>query len=261
MSHQPRFKGKVWVTFSDNKPEQYTIKEAVFNALTRIYMYAFEGTDFRCGEMNLRKRKTDKKLTMGECIHDEDYIDSGLLSEGISVEKGMQSEGIHTFSAGLGTLFFRPDKTFIKWLVEYANGRIICDIGCGTATLINDLADAGGMVFGIEPNWSAEDNQAMMVRRMNAGKNIINILPRKVQESKTFVANMGDKALLLFARPCHSNFVEDALSYKTDETEALYITVPENLTKYDDLGVFKSRAVKIQHKGWSADNEIVMSIR
>lgn len=265
MSHSPRFDNgkKVWVTFSDNKPERYTVKSSHFNPLIRIYQYSFKEVEFSCGEMNLRYKKTDKPLRMGDCIHDN-Y--SAPITEMVRLDKDkglvLQSEIIRNHDTKqFETIFFRPDDDFIDWILEYANGRIICDVGCGSATLLNDLADKGGRVFGIEPMWSLEQQQALVKKRINAGKGIINILSKDVQDCETFLKGMGNKCLLLFCRPCHSNYVEDALDIKHPDTEALYITIPENLELYDDLGKYKEIAVKINHKGWSADKEIVYSIK
>jgi len=165
------------------------------------------------------------------------------------------------FGGGLANLFFRPDKDFKQWLIDYADGRIIVDVGCGTAILINDLADMGGKVMGIEPMFSSEDMTGLTKHRLSQGKGIINIMPRTVQECANLLQAIGGKALLLFCRPCHSDFVVDALDLKHPDTEALYITVPENLTKYNDLGDYKDSAVKLNHKGWSADREVVYSIK
>jgi len=268
-THAPRFnKGEtVWLTFSDDKPEQKVIKESWFLDAIRIYKYSFEGTDISCGEMNLRRKLTDKKLTMTDCMHDEGNNSPAMniLDEGFSVNSpapnGIQMEGIYTFSGGLGNLFFRPDKAFKQWLIDYAAGRIIIDVGCGTATLINDLADMGAKVMGIEPMWSAEDMMGLTKHRLEQGKGIINIMPRTVQDCEQLLQAIGGKAIMLFCRPCHSNFVVEALDMKHPDTEVLYITVPENLTKYDDLGDYMDSAVKLDHKGWSADKEVVYSIK
>ena len=66
--------------------------------------------------------------------------------------------------------------------------------------------------------------------------------------------------LYIFARPCHSNFVEVSLDNLPKGIEALYITVPENLEKYDDLGKYKDKAKQIFLKGNSVDNEVIYSI-
>lgn len=262
---KPRFSNgqTVWVTFSDDVPEKMIIGyEPQFNPITRMFMYSFENA-FTCGEIYLRAKLSDKKLTIDECLHDKDLTKRGILSECINInaENYIQVEGVKSYSGTLSHIFFRPDKKFIKWLINYANGRVICDVGCGTAYLINDIADNGGKVMGIEPFWTVEDNLAMVQRRMRKGLNMINILPKDVEDCGDFIKGMGDKALMIFCRPCHNGFVENALALRSEGTEALYITVPVNFDKYDDLGVYKSSAVEIPHEGWSVDGEKVWSIR
>lgn len=261
----PRFNNgdTVWVTFSDGNPEQKVIDgEPYYQPLTRIYMYSFKGVGYTCGENYLRANLTDKILRISECIQEpDDYVDDGLVSEGIGSDGGLAVEGIRSFSGKHTTIFFRPDNTFINWLVKYANGRVICDVGSGSGHLLNKLADAGGKVLGIEPYWDAEDNLALTKLRLESGKGLINILPRKVEECERFIKSMGDKCILLFCRPCHSDFVETALSYRAEGCEALYITMPDNWTKYNDLGAYRANATLIEHEGWSADREKVWSIK
>ena len=50
----------------------------------------------------------------------------------------------------LGLRFFIPDKTLIKSIVEYANGRIIFDVGFGSGDLMIELKKAGAKVSGVE---------------------------------------------------------------------------------------------------------------
>lgn len=92
---------------------------------------------------------------------------------------------------------------------------------------------------------------------------MVQILPYPVENSmvKDIIEKLGDNILMVIARPCHNDFVENALALKKEGAEALYITVPENLSLYNDLGKFKRRATKINHRGSSKENEIVLSIK
>ncbi len=153
------------------------------------------------------------------------------------------------------THFFRPDQKFLNWIKEYANGRLIIDVGCGDGHITKALRKLGCRIIGIDPFLSADD---MSRARM---KDDVNLLPFCIEDHPVFFVGHGNKVLLLFARPCHSSFVANTLEMKDADTEALYITVPENLDKYDDLGSFKNKAVLLQHEGTSKDNEIVHSIK
>lgn len=152
-----------------------------------------------------------------------------------------------------GFKFFIPDTTMLKWLKEYANGRLILDIGSGDGHITRSLHKLGAKVMGLEP--LAEYNGMEFV---NTG---VRIMPWKIEEHPTFFVGRGDKVLLLFARPCHSDFVSKTLDMKDPETEALYITLPENLIEYNDLGKHHDKAVLVNHEGISKDREVVYSVR
>ena len=177
--HKPRFSGEVWVTFKSSTPKKYTIKEASLS-LIGIYMYSFEGTDMRVGENYLRKSLSDRKLTITECLHNE-YNDTGLLDEAMaSLLSGKSSQEMcfekakpkwdsskrNMFEQKM--IFFRPDNDMIDWLVEYADGRLICEVGCGSCVVLAKLADAGAKVIGIEPDWDIEDMEAITRYRIGS---------------------------------------------------------------------------------------------
>jgi len=154
--------------------------------------------------------------------------------------------------------FFIPDDNLIASIAAYAtstNNRLIVDIGCGNGGLIESIYEKYRIpVLGIEPYMMDQE------RRNNLLIRGIRIIPMRVEEIKNLIYNLKGNAILLFCRPCHSDFVENCLSFKHPETEALYITVPENLEKYDDLGDFMQKAKPIKLLGTSKDNEIIMSI-
>lgn len=149
--------------------------------------------------------------------------------------------------------FFKPNEELLKSLVEYANGRVIVDVGCGDCDVIVKLRSLGAAVLGFEPFLSQEAKE----KTRNAG---IMIIEDYVQKWPTIISEIKEKGLLLFARPCHSDFVYDCIDIKDPLTEALYITMEENLTKYCDLGYFEQIAKRISLKGNSEDNEIILSI-
>lgn len=158
------------------------------------------------------------------------------------------------------SLFFKPSRKMAKWLVKYANGRTIIDIGAGQGHLVRMIKSLGGKAFGLEPNF--DYGRYVEVGRLRWGSDfdINEMLPWTVEKAKGMIAQMGNKALLVFARPCHSDFVYNGIKNMPEGMEALYITVPENLEKHNDLGTYKSDAVLLEHEGESEDGEIVMSI-
>lgn len=153
----------------------------------------------------------------------------------------------------LGIRFFQPDDELLESIVKYANGRVIFDVGFGSGDLMIELKNKGARVSGIE--WLVDEEVAFKLM-----ENGISYMPGKVENYPGLIRRLKDKGLLLFARPCHSRFVETCLDFKAVETEALYITVPENLELYDDLGKYKRFAKILDLKGSSLDNEIIMTI-
>lgn len=154
----------------------------------------------------------------------------------------------------LGIRFFQPDDTLLESIVKYANGRIIFDVGFGSGDLMIELKNKGARVTGIELFQEMDTFQKLLENGIGS------VLWGDVKRHEKLINCLGDKALLLFARPCHSDFVEFCLDVKDPKTEALYITVPENLNLYDDLGDYRDKAKRIILEGTSLDNEIIMSI-
>ena len=164
------------------------------------------------------------------------------------------------FDFAPSSTFFKPDAEFVKWIIEYANGRMIIDVGCGNLHLLKLLNKAGyKKIVGIEP---MIDYMEYIKHTIASGEDKIQILPNKVQDPlPSSIISKGENVLILCVRPCHSNFVEETIELKHPTAEVLYNTVPQNLIDYRDLGAFHDVAVKIEHKGTSEDNEVVYSIK
>ncbi len=163
---------------------------------------------------------------------------------------------------GLQPIFFKPNTEMVKWIGEYANGRIIIDAGCGEKFLLSQQLWKAGYpkLVAIDP--VVDHNELMKLRMLRDAMCPIHIMARPIEEmSNLYDGSMTyQKVLLVFARPCHSDFVENALDLKGPDVEALYITVPENWEKYDDLGKWRHKAKLVEHKGSSADKEVIYSI-
>lgn len=157
-------------------------------------------------------------------------------------------------------VFFQPDFEFVHWLTDYADGRMIMDVGCGQGHLLNMLDRTGAKKIGIEPFFDLATclkAQSFSGRLMEPNR----ILPWTVERAENLIQGSKENILLVFARPCHSHFVEKGLDIMIEGQEALYITLPENLNLYDDLGKYRSQAVLLEHKGSSKDGEVVYSIK
>lgn len=242
----------------------YTVKSSHFQPLTRIYMYSFEETSMYVGEMYLKRNTDDKRLSYTQCMHvDNDNIHPSMtaLDDFLSSKNKSLADGVRKPSGDLDLLFFRPDSEFINWIKEYAGNRTIIDIGCGIGLLTRELNDAGAKCVGIDMRFNPLDSQKINSIRIKNGKNIIHFISDKVENQSELLRALKGNALLICARPDHGNMVESVLKLKHKDSEFLYITIPENLTRYNDLGKYKYNAVKIKHKGSSVDNEIVLSVK
>lgn len=160
-------------------------------------------------------------------------------------------------------VFFKPNTELVKWLIEYAGERIIIDAGSGEKFLLSQQLVKNGAkkLIAVDPN--IDYSQYMLWRQLNMSDLSVSfhVFPKEIQSLSELLNNKYQDILLVFARPCHSNWVEETLNLKSDRVEALYITLPENMNEYDDLGVWKDKAVLLEHKGSSADKEVIYSIK
>jgi hypothetical protein len=256
---------KVYLEFSGKcDGKLYTINRVHFQLLTTVFMYGFEESEICCAEMYLKRKMTDKPLKLGDILHGPTERTNELYEEGWSTKLGrVTADGVRSYSGKLSMMFFRPDQEFLKWIVEYANGRIIIDIGCGNGYMTERMADLGGKIIGVDPHFNLEDSVEMNRRRITNGQQPVHFLPKRIQDCSDIITGLGkEKGILLFARPCHhTGFVEAALNMRPKGMEALYITIPDNMEKYDDLGKYKKKVKVLEHRGRSADHEVVYLIK
>lgn len=161
-----------------------------------------------------------------------------------------------------GTIFFKPNTQFVKWLIEYAGDRIILDVGCGaTFPLTQQLYFNGAKkLVAIDPEIDHMQYELFRYTKLKLGDSV-HILPGDIEKWKSIIQSKHQDMLVICARPCHNDWVENMLDLKGDNVEVLYITLPENMELYNDLGKWKSKAVLLNHEGSSADKEVVYSIK
>lgn len=244
--------------------QELIVDKVIDNPLLPIYQYTFKGKKFASGEQSIRATADGPDLKINQCFkktHSEEAIATKLNSifQGARKSVDMEDYGVgKLFSSS--SLFFKPELDFCEWLKEYAGDRMIIDVGAGQGHLVRMLKMTGAKAMGLEPNYDP-----MLAREWRIGRgddfDINEILPWTVEKAKGLIEKMGaEKAMLVFARPCHSDFVYNGIYNMPKGMEALYITKPENLIEYDDLGRFKKEAVLLNHKGRSEDNEVIYSI-
>lgn len=145
--------------------------------------------------------------------------------------------------------FFEPNKKMVQWLKAYIGNRLPVDVGCGDGYLLTLL----GKGVGIDPNFNG-DRRKLLQRS-------VHILEQPIELSRDFLKPFGAKGIMIFARPCHSDFVENGIRIAPEGMEILYITKPENIAYYNDLGAYDNLKVLLKHEGKAKENEIVFSIR
>jgi hypothetical protein len=156
-------------------------------------------------------------------------------------------------------------KAFHNWSYVWQKAELedLMKAGCGEKFLLSQqlIKNGATRVVAIDPQ--VDFNAYMLWRQLNMGNMDISfhVMPKKIQDIPELIQNKYQEILLVFARPCHSNWVEESLNLKGENVEALYITVPQNIEEYDDLGVWKEKAVLLEHKGSSADKEVIYSIK
>lgn len=160
-----------------------------------------------------------------------------------------------------GLVFFKPDMTFIDWIIKQAGGRMIMEVGSGTAHVLHLITARGhNRIIGIEPCWDVTSS----IARNPAGE-MMHILPYDVTRARKMIEAITAAktkevvgTLLLICRPAHTGYTEEAIDYAAPGTVVMYITKKNNLDEYDDLGKYTHLGEIVKHEGTSADNEVVV---
>lgn len=241
------------------------VSKATFQPLTRVFMYEFKDKGFACSALGLSSTKNGKGYRLGEIMQVNRSLDTIMDDMFHSFNKNGQGSlnGAYDITGTHHALeFFQPDGEFVKWIHEYAANRMIIDVGCGGGRLVGYLKDyCNAKVCGVDPFFDISALQKYNMSRIMRNLDMVHFFDKKIEDMGSLFQGSGDKVLLLFARPCHSNFVENTLKMKDVTTEALYITKPENVENYNDLGKFDNKKILVPHKGFSVENEVVYSIK
>lgn len=260
-------KGQTVYMGRGDKMRELVVARVIDNPMLPIYQYSFEAPHdgFACGEQSIRATVDGRDLEISECYkEDEDDFENENATRINTIASAKRNpimmDDIEARLFGKANIFFRPNLEFCEWLRDYANGRVIIDVGSGQGHLVRMLDMVGAKAMGIEPNFNHREWMKWRMQHDGGNINVNEILEGTVQQYKGIIKGLGTKVLLVFARPCHSNFVEEGIYNLSEGAEALYITVPENLTRYNDLGAFKDRATLVNHRGTSEDEEVVYSV-
>jgi hypothetical protein len=154
----------------------------------------------------------------------------------------------------ISNVFFNPSDKTLEWIVEYAKDRFIVDVGAGSGHLAWRLNEKGAKIMCIEPLFEPFKSTSEFIRKG------IQWFPHTVEDSENLIKGISDsgKAIFMFARPCHSDFVENCLDMLKEGTESLYITRRENLELYNDVGRYMYTIIKELEN--ESDDEVICSI-
>ncbi len=243
------------------------------NPMIPVYQYSFEAPNdgFACGEQSIRETIDGPDLKMSDCWKEKsDRYESMIRTQINTIASGMRhvidGSGVGAqdhFQSLFGcSVFFKPDLKFANWLKQYANGRMIIDVGSGQGHLVNMLKRTGAKAIGLEPEFDQEEFFKWRLQRNNIEDIDINeILPWTVERAENLINDLGkDKCILIFARPDDYSYVVNGLQAMPKGMEALYIDTEEMFGFNDYLKYFKEKAVLKEHIGVSEDNEKVYSI-
>lgn len=184
------------------------------------------------------------ELGMGELpnlINFESDDDLPAWLKGLEVEEPPR-RAFRAFPSPFAQLrFFEPNDSFLDWITRRANGRIIIDAGCGEGHVTEALIARGEKAIGVDLN--PRDGQNDYVVLMDA---------------RDF--NYPKGSLVMFARPCHSDWVvgaiEQAVAY--DASEILYVGFAKNLRS--DLGAWAEQFDQVLANA-GKEEECVWSMR
>ena len=235
--------------------QRLVVKKVIDNPLLPCYQYTFKGTNMACACQVLSDTLNGERYKLSDDFKEDNEDKVQTI---INTTANLKNNVIAEVALGIN-VFFKPDFVFCNWLKEYAGDRMIIDVGCGQGHFLRMMKRTGIKIIGLEPNF---DHMAYMISKTLRGSNFDpnEILPWDIERAKNLIQGLKNKVLLVFARSCHSNFVVKGIDNLLPTQEALYITVPENLELYNDLGFYRKRAVLLDHKGTSEDGEVVYSI-
>lgn len=148
-------------------------------------------------------------------------------------------------------IFFRPTKKWIDWLIGYANGRIIVDIGCGEGLLIKKLSEAGyNKVMGVDLLISDE----LKCDCYGKGIHLLEIDTLSSTFNRIF-SSINHNMLFIFCRPCHGWWVEMTINNLPKNADVLYVGLEENLPRDINVLSHTSMLLDAPEKTWKIESQ------
>lgn len=271
-----RFKvGKTVYMDRGDKMRTLVVAKVHDNPMVPVYQYSFEAPNdgFACGEQSLRDTADGKDLKMSDCFK-ENYTKEAATR--VNTIASALRQVVSEESSGLFyrdevpklSIFddfrvdFKPDLKLVKWLVNYANGRIIIHVGSGQGHLVNMLKwQGGGRAMGIEPNFNKQEWIKWRMHRDGADIDVNEILEGDVQKYASLIKASNDKAILLITRPKVKDFVEETVEIMPSGMELIYVTTDKIRSVKTDYCFYETTSIEqLRNEGCSEDDELIYSM-
>lgn len=249
--------------------KELVVARVIDNPLLPIFQYSFEAPNngFACGEQSLRKHPDDPDLRLNECWkenHSKENV-TRVNTIGSALRRVIDEDSSGLFGSETPTLKtfddfrvdFKPDLKLVKWLVKYADNRLIVHVGSGQGHLVTMLRQANNWLdrnaIGIEPNINKQEWLKWRISRDGANADVNEILDGRIEDYEKLLTDMGkDRVLLVIARPKIKDFVSTTFNLMPKGMELLYIDTAEPF--------FVNEFTKLTHEGVSEDSELIYSV-
>lgn len=258
-------KGQTVYSGRGDKMQTLVVARVIDNHLLPIFQYTFEAPNdgWACGEQSLRETANGADLKMSECLK-PNHIKNNVarvntMASALRKVVGEDESGLDILKLSVFDDFrvdFKPDLHLVKWLVKYANGRIIIHVGSGQGHLVNMIKIQGkGRAIGIEPNIDKMEWIKWRLHRDDMSNIDINeILDGRVEDYAKLLTDMGkDKVLVIIARPKVMDFVETTYNLMPKGMEMLYVT-------QESVNLIARPCKLLDPEGCSEDNEVIYSL-
>ena len=156
--------------------------------------------------------------------------------------------------------FFNPDEEMINWIGEYANNRLIVDIGAGNFEVLKKLKRAGyHKSMGLEPYVNYTKVHREFIEEFSS---VCHIIPHGIHEEQGqhLLSQLpSETVLFIMCRPCHHPYLIDAAFdfAKKIGVEILYIGIEKNF----EMDLYQREHEILEHKGTSEANEKVIKMK
>ncbi len=236
--------------------EQKVIHDVHYNPLLGLHQISFKGSE-RCfsGEQEVKRHPDEPRKSISEIL---DYYETqnnhktlfNTVCMGHHASPDTLEDNLADYKA-VGVDFFTPTHSFVEWLIKYANGRFIVEVGSGPGHLLKYLNRFDCKVMGIEPNI---DQTRILIAQLNDLAPRIHVVPKRIEDCENLLKGFGQNVLVVIAQTKVSDFVEDTINIVQKGVEVLYVN---NYKRVEDVGKYLSKVKVLKDNVTYEDKEAV----